>query len=188
METNLIPSLHPSRGPVVLGELKLPQSMCVCACIGKYLWCVHMCMCPRGDEKEIMGDLLHHSPSYGLETGSLTELGATPRNPLSTPHTARVPTAKPSFSTQGECRGFEFRASGLHHKHSLSLSHFPSPSDPAYSRFSGKGRRSGGSGGSFGLWGSSNQLPSHSNFQQRETESQRTNVHIKVNEKLSTCL
>lgn len=160
----------------------------VCMCMYKYISVVCAHVYPRGDEKGIMGDLLHHSPSYALETESLTELGTTASNPLSTPHMAGVPAAKPSFATQGECRGFELRSSGLLHKHSLSLSHLPSPSDPAHSRFSGKGRWSGGSGCSFGLWGSSNQLPPHSNFQQRETESQRANVHVKANEKLSICL
>lgn len=150
--------------------------MCTCAC-------VHVC--PRGNEKEIkvICSITHHLMAWRQGLSQNWELRQGILFPL--------PTwlgYKPSFSTQGECRGFELRASGLHHKHSSSLSHLPSPSDPAHSRFSGKGRQSGGSGGSFGLWGSSNQLPSHSNFQQRETESQRANVHIKVNEKLSTCL
>lgn len=43
-------------------------------CTNMYVVCAHVC---ARDEKGIMGVLLHHSPSYSQEIGSLTEPGAT---------------------------------------------------------------------------------------------------------------
>lgn len=45
----------------------------MCMCMYKYISVVCAHVCPRGDEKGMKGDMLHHSPSYALETESLTE-------------------------------------------------------------------------------------------------------------------
>lgn len=70
-------------------------------CTYMYVVCAHLC---TGDERGIMGVLLHHSP-YSGETGSLREPGAmlAARNLVSTAHVAgvQVHAARPSFTLDG---------------------------------------------------------------------------------------
>lgn len=83
--------------------------MCTCMCVV----CAHVC---AKDERGIMSVLLHLSPSYSQDTGSLTEPAA---RLAATAHMAGAQgqATRPSFYTGG-CRGL---------KYSSPLSHLPRP-------------------------------------------------------------